>query len=603
MLSSVRAMYGCTVHARDGDIGKVCDFYFDDQSWTIRYAVVDTTSCLPGGQRVLLRTTDLVCPASERQVIRVRLTRQQVQHSGPIDTWIPTEGLMKTAVAARHGWNLGGQGTALPPSLGAASNAQVSMGTGGEGSLSGAAYASRPLRRTTEVIGYDIQAIDGEIGYIQDMICDDETWAIRCLVAETQNGLPGRKVFVAPQWTEEVNWCEGEFHLGLPQEMVNKSPLFCPSSAVTRDLCVSIFMPTGGGGADIQENRIGLKSLLGEAEKQLLTSGMHASEARDLLQPAERIVWNRRFWQNQADALAVFLSKGLLCHCRLPYTLDQLVVVTHRFHIKPLLPLFSTDRQFYVLALSHEEMVLLQVTPYGVTKIDLITIPEGLGQALAYDEWEQPQFHTCTRAPASRRMPPSALHGHDAGTDDVKTSIVRYFQLVDRGLQALLCGERAPLVLAGADNLLWLYKEASTYPHLVTEVIEGDAGELTVEQLHEQASAIVRPIFQARRKAAAERCETLLGSCSQQASADVKEIVPAAYHGRIETLFVAVGIQQWGYSDPYTDAVHVHKEAEPGDEDLLDLAAVQTLSNAGKVHVVEPESIPGDTLLAAEFRY
>jgi hypothetical protein len=596
-------MYGYTVHARDGDIGKVCDFYFDDQSWTIRYAVVDTTSCLPSGQPVLLRTTDLVCPASERQVIRARLTRQQVLHSGPIDPGTPTEGLMKTALAARHAWNRGGKGPALPPGLGAISNAQVFVGTGREGSLSGAAHASRPLRRTTEVIGYDIQAIDGEIGYIQDMICDDETWAIRSLVVETQNGLPSRRVFVAPQWTEEVNWCEGEFHLGLPRKMVNKSPLFCASTAVTRDLCVSIFMPTRAGGADIAGNRIGLKSLLTGAEKQLLTSGMRASEARDLLQPAERLVWNPRFWQNQADALAVFLSKGVLCHCRLPFTLDQLVVVTHRFHIKPLLPLFSTDRQFYVLALSHEEMVLLQGTQYSVTKIDLITVPEGLGQAPKYGAWEQPHSDTSTRAPVSRWMPPASLRRHEAGTDDSKTSIVGHFQLVDRGLQELLRGERAPLVLAGADNLPWLYKEASTYPHLVTEVIKGDPGELTAEQLHEQASAIVRPIFQARRKAAAEHCETLLGSCSQQASADVKEIVPAAYRGRIETLFVAVGVQQWGYSDPYTDAVHVHKEAEPGDEDLLDLAAVQTLSNAGKVHVVEPESIPGDALLAAEFRY
>jgi hypothetical protein len=601
MLSSVRAMYGYTVHTRDGEIGKVCDFYFDDQSWAIRYVVVDTTTCLPGGQPVLLRTTDLVRPASERQVIRARLTRQQVQHSGPVDTRAPTEGRMKTAFAARHGWNLGGKETALAAGLEAVSNVQVFVRTGREGSLSGAAHASRPLRRTTEVIGYDIQAIDGEIGYIQDMICDDETWAIRCLVVETHNGLPGRKILVAPQWTEEVNWCEGEFHLGLPRDMVKRSPPFHPTLPAPRNLCVSMFMPTYGGRADIQENRIALKSLLTEAEKQLFTSGMRGSEARQLLEPAQRLVWNTRFWQNQGDGLAVFLSNELFCHYRLPLTLDQLVVVTHRFHTKPLLPLFSDEQQFYVLTLGQEKMTLLQCTAYSVTKIDLITVPDGLGQALTHGDWEQLHFRASTGASDSRRMPPAALHGGDASTDDAKTSILRYFQLVDTALRELLRGERAPLVLAGLDCSLSIYKEASSYPHLVTEVIEGNPGDLSAEQLHEQAWAIVRPILEAEREAAAEHCETLLGSSSGRASRNVKEIVPAASHGRVETLFVAVGIQQWGYLDPRTNAVHLHEEAEPGDEDLLDFAAVQTLSNRGTVYVVEPESIPGGALAAAVF--
>ena len=603
MLSSVRAMYGYTVHARDGEIGRICDFYFDDQSWTIRYVVVDTTTCLPGGQPVLLRTTDLVRPASERQVIRARLTRQQVQHSGPIDTGTPTEGRMKTALAACHGWNLGGKGDRTGGGPWVLSNAQMFVRTWGEGSPSAAAHASRPLRKTTEVIGYDIQAIDGEIGYIQDMICDDESWAIRCLVVETQNGLPGREILVAPQWTEEVNWCEGEFHLGLPRDMVKKSPPFHAALPVPRNLYVSMFMPTYRGGADIQENRIALKSLLTEAEIQLFTSGMRGSEARHLLEPAQRLVWNTRFWQNQGDGLAVFLSKELFCHYCLPFTLDQLVVVTHRFHTKPLLPLFSDERQFYVLTLGQEDMTLLQCTAYSVTKIDLITVPDGLAQALTHGDWEQLHFHTSTRASGGRRMPPAALHRHDASTDDAKTSILRYFQLVDGALRELLRGERAPLVLAGLDYLLSIYKEASSYPHLVTEVIEANPGELSAEQLHEQAWTIVRPILEAEQKAAAEHCETLLGSSSGRASRNVKEIVPAASHGRVETLFVAVGIQQWGYFDPRTKTVHLHEEAEPGDEDLLDFAAVQTLSNTGTVHVVEPESIPGGALAAAVFRF
>jgi len=68
-------------------------------------------------------------------------------------------------------------------------------------------------------------------------------------------------------------------------------------------------------------------------------------------------------------------------------------------------------------------------------------------------------------------------------------------------------------------------------------------------------------------------------------------------------LFVAVGLQQWGAFDPDANEVRWHQEIEPGDEDLLDLAAVHTLGNGGSVYAVEPEKAPDDALLAAVFRY
>jgi hypothetical protein len=158
-----------------------------------------------------------------------------------------------------------------------------------------------------------------------------------------------------------------------------------------------------------------------------------------------------------------------------------------------------------------------------------------------------------------------------------------------------------PLVLAGVDYLLSLYKEANTYPHLVDKGIEGNPEELSAEELHEHAWAIVHPLFSSAQKEAAARYRQLAGS--EQASSDLKEVVPAAYHGRVDTLFAAVGLQQWGAFDPDTNAVHLHEEAEPGDEDLLDLAAVHTLLNKGTVYAVEPEKVPDEAPLAAVLRY
>ena len=196
------------------------------------------------------------------------------------------------------------------------------------------------------------------------------------------------------------------------------------------------------------------------------------------------------------------------------------------------------------------------------------------------------------------------FHGHGvASADDPKDYISRYFHQVDEDLQDLLRDEQALLVLAGVDYLHPIYKEANTYPYLVGEGIEGNPEELCAEELHERAWAIVQPLFLAAQKEAAAEYKQFAGAGSEQASNDLKEIVRAAYHGRVAMLFVAVGLQQWGTFDPETNTVRVHEEAEPGDEDLLDSAAVQALLNSGTVYAVEPEKVPDGASLAALFRY
>lgn len=76
-----------------------------------------------------------------------------------------------------------------------------------------------------------------------------------------------------------------------------------------------------------------------------------------------------------------------------------------------------------------------------------------------------------------------------------------------------------------------------------------------------------------------------------------------AYYKLIDTLFVAVGVQQWGYFTPDENQVELHQQKEIGDEDLMDFAAIHTLLNGGTVYAVEPEAVPDNTPLAAVFRY
>ena len=88
-----------------------------------------------------------------------------------------------------------------------------------------------------------------------------------------------------------------------------------------------------------------------------------------------------------------------------------------------------------------------------------------------------------------------------------------------------------------------------------------------------------------------------------KASHDLREILPAAYNGRVELLFVAVGRQEWGVYDAQGDKLQRFPQARPGAEDLLDAASIQTLLKGGAVFSVEPEAVPDGPPLAAVFRY
>jgi hypothetical protein len=386
------------------------------------------------------------------------------------------------------------------------------------------------------------------------------------------------------------------------QELVNEC----------QQACVSIYMPTQRAGKEVEQNAIRLKNRLEEAEKGLVAAGLRAPEARELLEPVRALLPDTTFWQHQSDGLALFISAGFLRYYRLPLDFESLTVVGGRFHFKPLLSLFAGDGRFYVLALSQDEVRLLQGTRYSVGQVNLENVPERLAEALKWDEPERNiQFHTSTGAPqggsawrSARGGRPAIFHGHGVDSaSEHKEHILHYFRQVSEGMREILAGERAPLVLAAVDYLHPLYREANVYPHLVGQGIRGNPEGLDAKELHARAWAIVEPLFTAEREAAAARYRQLAGEGSAQASNSLEQVVPAAHFGRVETLFVALGTQVWGTFDPQVGAVELHQAARPGDEDLLDFAAVRTLSNDGTVYVAESGEVPGGASLAAVYRY
>ena len=368
-------------------------------------------------------------------------------------------------------------------------------------------------------------------------------------------------------------------------------------------LCVSIYMPTYRAG-DIQQNPIRFKNVMRKAEELLVDSGLSDREALEILKPAQEID-NVDFWEHQDNGLAMFIADGIFHYYCLPLNFDELVVVTDHFHLKPLLPLLTNDGQFYILTLSQDNIRFLECTRYSVKEIELEDVPTNMDDALQYDETaKEGQNRIMTGRGGTNNPYPMAGSFHGQGSpdrDDIRQDLLQFFHLIDRGLHKYLHDQKAPLILTGVEYHFPIYKEANTYPHLVAEGISGNTKMLTPEELQAEGWKIVEPLFLQAQQEAIERYKEL--ATTQKATTDIKEAVPAAYYGRVDRLFVAVGVQQWGSFDPENNTIYLHSEAEIGDEDLLDSAAIQTLLNGGTVYAVPPDRVPDNAPLAAVFRY
>src|SRR5581483_5122948 len=171
------------------------------------------------------------------------------------------------------------------------------------------------------------------------------------------------------------------------------------------------------------------KNLLRQSGGSLEAYGLRTPAARDLLRPAWGLLENSSFWKHQSDGLAYFLAPEFIRCFRLPVPLPELAVVGHRFHLKPLLPVLSSDGRFYVLAISHDAVRLFQGSRYSVSEVDLNHVPHNLEEALLTHDRDEPlTFHTHPALGYGRRG--AIFHGHGVGIDDRQDDLLRYFQQV-----------------------------------------------------------------------------------------------------------------------------------------------------------------------------
>ncbi len=354
---------------------------------------------------------------------------------------------------------------------------------------------------------------------------------------------------------------------------------------------------------ETQQNKIRLKNLLRTAEQRLEENGVRGQEAAALLAPARDLLDDQTWWEHQQDGLAIFLAQDVFESFRLPIVFHELVAVEKRFHLKPLFPLLDGDGHFYILCLTKREIRLFSCYRFSVQEVDLGEMPSSFEEVMGDLTRRSTMFQTGS-SKAVTRSP--IFPGHGLTEDDFKAEIRKFFDIVDDNLAHLAVDvdRDTPFVLAGVEYLLPLFKEATNLPHVLDEALIGNPEGLSAQDLHAKAWEIVEPWFLKDRKKASERFGELQGT--GRAASDIREILPAAHDGRIDTIFTARGVRIWGTYDAETREIHFQEEQnaqENGSEDLIDRAAIQTYLNGGKVFAVEQQEVPQGYAAAAVFRY
>lgn len=195
MLRNMTSLLGTPILAKDGEIGQLHDVLFDDQSWVVRYFVVETGKWL-SGRRVLLSPFSFPEPKWGKRVLPVNLMSEEIRRSPDVDTDLPVCRQQEIAMTQHYGW------PAYWPM------AALHLHENG-----GESIGDPNLRSVQEVLTYRVKTLDGEVGSMDDLIVEDVNWFIPFVLLGVGSWLKDQKLLVATRWVGSVSWANREVFL------------------------------------------------------------------------------------------------------------------------------------------------------------------------------------------------------------------------------------------------------------------------------------------------------------------------------------------------------------------------------------------------------
>ncbi len=384
-------------------------------------------------------------------------------------------------------------------------------------------------------------------------------------------------------------------------QLFNRSQ-FTELSQKEAQIYVSIYTPTERQSTDgYQSSRIYFKNALSEAQSKLMSDfGLTEQEAEVFLADGTRVLDDLEFWKHSSDMLAFLAYDGEGTFLKLPLELEApRCEVSIRPYLLPLIPELNDDGHFYLLVLNLKEAQLFEVTR---STIQQVTLSDNV--AISYTEKiEEADNQKALQHRSGVGQAGAIFHGQGSGSDEErKVEILQYYHRLSASIDPVLHQNPLPLLLAGVEYLIPIYKEASKYPYIVEPYLTGSYTENDMLTLSAESWEMMEPYFLEERKARKE--EYGLFASQGQGESDTNAVLLTALSGGVDTLFIRKGEEIWGTYDTEKFAVTIDTSANETNYSLLNEAARKTKEFGGKVYLVEPEVMPAEgARLAGIFRY
>lgn len=362
--------------------------------------------------------------------------------------------------------------------------------------------------------------------------------------------------------------------------------------------CISVFMPTQLFGPDSRQDEIRLRGLIARAKTLLVAAGMLEEDTHELLRPISHLPLGTE-WRTRKQGLAIFRSPERFTAYWVDIPLKEGVFVAPQFFIRPLLTLASPGVEFFLLALSRNKVRLLKATSNGFERLEPKGFPKNMKQALNLQDAERrEQVHSGMQAHLGKEA--GVFHGQGGHRDTIKDEVVEFCQVIEKALSPVLKQHLWPLVLAGVEYELALLRRTMGYTQLADESLYGNFDFVTDQELFDRGLPIARHYYETIRRKPLLKYESMTNRTLT--SDDLDEILPAARNGKIETLLVD------SLAEPRSEAGGVPDgtgaiSSEKRSEDLINLAATQTLLNGGSVYAATQDELPTKALMWAILRY
>lgn len=371
------------------------------------------------------------------------------------------------------------------------------------------------------------------------------------------------------------------------------------------DCCVSLFIPTHASGVEVNEHYdpITFKNALQEVGKKLKEKGHNETFIEPLLKPGFDLIRDDSFWLQLSPGLAVFIAEGYFKYIKMPAAPTEEMVIEPTFYVTPLVPLMMSKEYFYLLTISKQSAKLFKGDAYGLQYVNVPNLPQSIDEVKRISGMDATTFRTGS---AGKRANPHAetgvFHGMGGGNPEDKDNIGVYFEAVDDVLfKEVFNKENVPLVLAGVEYLIPIYKSCCDYHNVWEQPLTGNHDRTETGALYQQVREILEPYFQQRVTKALEMYGNK--SATGLTSSVAADIIPATYYGQVSHLFVCKGEHIWGTFDEMANELNFHDTPDEDGEDLIDNAVVKTLATGGEVFLLDQEQMPAESQMAALMRY